>query len=399
MLDYRNIIKNITTVKVNIEKAYYKHSEILKNDIQAVRAATWKGVTNIADDDLSNLIKIQEFLIDKVCKIHETENEKENVKIFNKNINIKSIKNKLIEGKSAAKIYFFNNSNYEYYFIGDLHSDDFILNKILACTNFFSRVCKGEKIRLIFLGDYVDRGKCHIKLLDHILLLKYIFPENIFLLRGNHDGGSLIEGKIKLWVRKPEAESDEDYFLLYMYNLSNKNNTMKLSIVDKYLEFFNSLCNIAFIFYKDISIMAVHGGIPRPRNEGKGSYEYIKSISDLTNEEIIDNINRTIVQNILWSDPYRGEGGLREDSGRFRFTLEHFEEFKEKVGFDILLRGHEAEEEGFKKYFNDRLVTIFSSGGVLENNTNINLDTAYEEVSPKMLRLNSKGKMKIIDIA
>lgn len=398
MLDYKNIIENIKVIKNNLEKSNYRNGAVLEKDIQATNNLIWNEIDNIGKSNLENLCKVHEWLVDEVCKIHESENDDENNKIFKKSLNIKNEMNKLKDEKRASNIYFFCNNDYKYYFIGDLHSDDFSLNRILAKLNFFHQICSGEKVRLIFLGDYVDRGKSHIKLLGHILILKYIFPRNIFLLKGNHDGGSINGGKVKLWVRKPEAESEEDYFLMYMNNLSNSNRTLNSSIINKYLEFFNSLCNIAFIMHKRISIMAVHGGIPRPKIEDLNFYSYIRCISDLTDESITDNIDRTIVQNILWSDPYRGVGDLREDSGRFRFTLQHFREFKKNIGFDILIRGHEAEEEGIRKHFNDKLITIFSSGRILEKGININNETAYEDVIPKMLKLNKDGEIEIITI-
>lgn len=79
--------------------------------------------------------------------------------------------------------------------------------------------------------------------------------------------------------------------------------------------------------------------------------------------------------------------------GRFRFTAEHFDEFQSNIKLDLLIRGHEAEKEGYKKFFNDRLYTIFSSGAILENNININNETAYEDTTPKIIKFSKSGQV------
>ena len=84
--------------------------------------------------------------------------------------------------------------------------------------------------------------------------------------------------------------------------------------------------------------------------------------------------------------------------GRFRFTAEHFDEFQNNIKFDLLIRGHEAEKEGYKKFFNDRLITIFSSGAILLNNININDETAYEDITPNIIKFSKSGQVSLLDL-
>jgi hypothetical protein len=393
-----DIIKYINEIKEKLDSNGYCSAEELERDFYTINELT--GIkTNITKyENLKDIFTVQEFLINEVCKIHESENDSINAKLLSENLNIKELKEQLRDGKRAFNIYSFNDSEYDYFLIGDIHSDTVSLKRILHICNFFTNVAMKKKKRLIFLGDYVDRGKAHLKTLEYLLTLKFLFPNYIYLLKGNHDDGIIVEEEIKLCVRKPENESDEDYFLLHLNNLLNNDNALRLRILNSYLNFLNSLCNIAFVNSQRVSLLAVHGGIPRPRKNNVKYYDYINSISDLTNVKIIDNINKTICNNMLWSDPCDCENDLRENFGRFRFTAEHFDEFQRLINFDLLIRGHVAEKEGYKKFFNGRLFTIFSSGAILENNININNETAYVNTTPRIIKFSNTGQVSLLNL-
>lgn len=341
---------------------------------------------------------MQKFLIDEVCKIHHNENSAVNEAILRENLSIKNIFHKLEDGKRAFNIYSLNGIEWEYYLIGDIHSDTISMVRILEKTDFFNMMLKRRKVRLVFLGDYVDRGKAHLKLLQYVLTLKYLFPQHIILERGNHDGGSFIDGEVKLWSKRPDDSIEEDWLLLYLYNLSSLNKTLPTDIIHNYLRFLDTLSIVTFIYCKNKIIMTAHGGIPRPREEAEGFYHYITNISCLTDESITDCLDRSVRDNMMWSDPAIDETDLRENRVRFRFTEKHFEAFRKLIGFDFFVRGHQTQENGYRLLFDGRLISIFSSGKILKDGEDKNTETAYTRVNPHIMNVSTQGEVSFIDL-
>lgn len=66
-------------------------------------------------------------------------------------------------------------------FVGDTHGD------LDASQQVIQRYLK-KPYRIVFLGDYVDRGDYSEENIQYLLGLKLKHPEEIFLLGGNHEG-------------------------------------------------------------------------------------------------------------------------------------------------------------------------------------------------------------------
>ncbi len=392
------MIRYIKKIKENIIENNYNSGEELEYEFYNSINVVWDKLGELYTDDLTELYKLEEFMMDEIILRHNEEESAINRKLFDENISIRDIQNNLEDGKRAYNIYSLNNQDTNYFIIGDIHSDSISLDNILEKTDFFNNIVQKENFKLVFLGDYVDRGKAQLKAIQYILSLKYLFPDNVILLRGNHDGGSYENGEIKLWVRTGEDDPAEKWFLLYLDKLSDINKTFPKSFVDKMIKFFDNLANLAFIKKNNIIYLLSHGGIPRYKDTRGKYYAHINSISDLSNVNIVDILEKTIVQNMLWSDPALEGDELRVDNGRFNFTEEHFTEFRERIDFDNFIRGHQVKEDGFETIYNNRFTTIFSSGSIYNGEGNINNETAYERVDPKIISIGESGVINIVDL-
>jgi len=66
-------------------------------------------------------------------------------------------------------------------FVGDTHGDLEVTEKIIR------RYLKPEN-KLVFLGDYVDRGPASLENINFLLRQKIEHPDSLYLLMGNHEG-------------------------------------------------------------------------------------------------------------------------------------------------------------------------------------------------------------------
>jgi protein phosphatase len=219
--------------------------------------------------------------------------------------------------------------------VGDIHGDLDSLMHILKNSGFLERNWKNRDISMIFLGDYGDRGVYSAEVYYIILKLKEQFPQNVILMRGNH------EGPDDLLASPHDLPSQ----------LQKKFGKSGLEAYAKVRELFNYLYNAILISERYIIL---HGGIP----------SQARTIDDLANAHKT-HPKETHLEEILWSDPndeIKGTYPSPRGAGKL-FGEDITEKFLKMLSVKVLIRGHEPSENGFKINHHNRVLTLFSRKG------------------------------------
>eukprot|EP01084_Bolivina_argentea_P304743 526388_1 len=209
--------------------------------------------------------------------------------------------------------------------IGDIHGQYFDLLRIFKHNGF------PPQSNYLFLGDYVDRGKLSIETIVLLFAYKYKYPNNFFLLRGNHEASTVNR-------------------LYGFYDECKRRFSIKIWKV--MCDVFNCLPICALIEEK---IFSMHGGLS-PQLK---SIEMIKHISRPT--EIPDS---GLLCDLLWSDPSIELNGwnFNEERGcSYTFGEDIVNKVLKQYDLDLIARAHQVVEDGYEFFANRQCVTIFSA--------------------------------------
>jgi len=187
----------------------------------------------------------------------------------------------------------------------------------------------------LFLGDYVDRGKKSLETVCLLFAYKIKYPENFFLLRGNHESPSICR-------------------IYGFYDECKQRYSVKLW--KTFCDVFNYLPACAVI---DERVICMHGGLSSHMMEmGARVKDLVLAI-----DRPADIPDSGFLCDLLWSDPHQEVVGFGvNDRGvSVSFGTDVVRQFLQKEDMDLVVRAHQVVEDGYEFFADRQLVTIFSA--------------------------------------
>ncbi|KAL9041472.1 MAG: hypothetical protein Q9214_004100 [Letrouitia sp. 1 TL-2023] len=208
--------------------------------------------------------------------------------------------------------------------VGDIHGQYTDLIRLFEMCGF------PPNANYLFLGDYVDRGKQSLETILLLFCYKLKFPENFFMLRGNHECANVTR-------------------VYGFYDECKRRCNIK--IWKTFVDTFNCLPIASIVAGK---IFCVHGGL----SPNLAHMDDIRQIARPT-----DVPDYGLLNDLLWSDPADMETDweANERGVSYCFGKKVIMKFLQDHDFDLVCRAHMVVEDGYE-FFQDRiLVTVFSA--------------------------------------
>lgn len=267
------------------------------------------------------------------------------------------------------------------YVVGDIHGS---FHDLLRILNYI----ESSPSKVLFLGDYVDRGEFSLECITLLFALKIEFPEKFFLIRGNHEFDALcsqygFKNEI-LNYHNPNRTKyhnfDNDFQSIirpkYKYKMKEEDeNLIPTEILcDKYFEnhinincykyteklyqsFVEAFSYLPLAALINKNTFCIHGGL-------SPHLDKIEKIEKSIERPIHDHEANELLADLLWGDPSdslkqafeinpRGCGKLFNGATLVKFLKSN--------GLSRVLRGHECVNNGTLSMFNEKIITIFSS--------------------------------------
>lgn len=321
--DYEWLLINILSIQSTLQTS--KHLDITITKYTAVTLMSIPSFSNKYFEELSGNLQPQ-VLVNVIENARAAlKDERRTDKMMNGGNNVPVVELERIPEKLIL--------------VGDIHGDLQSLLWTLKEINF-ERLLGNPHNKLIFLGDYVDRGSNSIGVLYVVCFLKQKFPDSVVLMRGNHEAP----------MEFPFSSHDLPLELGQRYGRE----LGKSIYVNNILPLFQSLSLIILI---PKQLLIVHGGLPTAE-------VFIPKPSKDLSGSAARNLLISSMEEILWNDPieYITKGLDWEYSRRGygkHFGMTVTRKWLKATGSKLVIRGHEP-CQGFKVNHKGTILTLFS---------------------------------------
>lgn len=206
-----------------------------------------------------------------------------------------------------------------------------------------------ESNQFVFNGDFVDRGVHQVAVVLLLFALKLVYPERVWLVRGNHEMRNMNE-------KYGFLDSCEEA-------LGVDFGRRVFDLIQKVFDQLPLACIVAD------RVLVVHGGI------GNGQWMLADLLAvqrPLMQDHVLDPQNAWIM-NLLWSDPIEDDGGSQEvfgvhESPRGTSDILNFgwnvtKNFCARNGLSLVVRSHQSKAGslGFDVMHDNMLIRVFSA--------------------------------------
>jgi diadenosine tetraphosphatase ApaH/serine/threonine PP2A family protein phosphatase len=284
--------------------------------------------------------------------------------------------------------------------VGDIHAN--IGSFEFAAEMFLKEVNNGKNI--LFLGNYVDRGMCapggpqSVKVIALLFKLKTMFPDKVFLLRGNHECAetNVAYGFYAECCIEYDDKRDipiEPIDIVSQYRQYRNTNSTGIKIF-KMIN--GAMDNLSFAAVVNNNTFCVHGGITELNNLHQINSIQKPFVSDHGHSNFQGN---ELALDLIWSDPDYGDGFRANERGGGKvFGRSQVREFLERFNLKRIVRAHQTVVNGYRDVFrNGSIITMFSApdyAGVRSNSGAIALldrdsgiEYTYIEYTARIKRL------------
>jgi diadenosine tetraphosphatase ApaH/serine/threonine PP2A family protein phosphatase len=227
--------------------------------------------------------------------------------------------------------------------ISDLHGDSNSLFRILSEINYKQFLSK-ELNKLVFLGDYIDRGSDSLSIIYSVCYLKSTYPDSVILMKGNHEAPAEF----------PFSPHD------FPYEVEDRFGNRWREIYKDILSMFRMLTLATVVKHK---LLLVHGGLPTQEAAAENFRESIAFAHER-------QVRNSVLEEILWNDPRqndenKGQERSRRGLGRY-FGPNVTRTWLQATGTKAVIRGHEP-CQGFRLDHDNMIMTLFSCTGLYPN--------------------------------